>query len=47
MTDISTLIMANHPDLLEKLERHLASEYKLNDGSTPWWVLRETLKKTF
>lgn len=43
MTDISTLIMANHPDLLEKLERHLAFEYKLNDGSTPWWVLRSLI----
>lgn len=40
MTDISTLIMANHPDLLERLARHLASEYGLNDGSTPFWVLR-------
>lgn len=43
MTDVSTLIMANHPDLLEKLERHLAFEYKLNDGSTPWWVLRSLI----
>src|SRR5450830_2202164 len=40
MTDVSMLIMANHPDLLEKLTRHLASEYTLKDGSSPWWVLR-------
>lgn len=40
MTDYSTLIMANHTDLLMRLSQHFSAEYRLNDGSTPWWVLR-------
>lgn len=40
MTDCSTLIMANHPDLLRRLLHHFSEEYTLNDGRTPWPVLR-------
>jgi hypothetical protein len=32
--------MANHPDLLRRLLQHFSEEYTLNDGRTPWRVLR-------
>lgn len=32
--------MANHPDLLKRLLQHFSEEYTLNDGRTPWRVLR-------
>jgi hypothetical protein len=32
--------MANHPDLLRRLRQHFSEEYTLNDGRTPWRVLR-------
>ncbi|MFJ3466658.1 hypothetical protein [Pseudomonas sp. NPDC090201] len=40
MTDYSSLIMANHPDLLRRLLQHFSEEYTLDDGRTPWRVLR-------
>ncbi|KPW71271.1 MULTISPECIES: hypothetical protein [Pseudomonas syringae group] len=40
MIDYSTLIMANHPNLLPRLCQHFSDEYTVNDGRTPWWVLR-------
>ncbi|OBS33017.1 hypothetical protein A9K81_20370 [Pseudomonas syringae pv. syringae] len=43
MTDCSTLIMANHPDLLRRLLQHFSEEYTLNDGRTPWLVLRSCI----
>jgi hypothetical protein len=32
--------MANHPDLVRRLLQHFSEEYTLNDGRTPWRVLR-------
>lgn len=40
MTDWSHLIMANHPDLQRRLLQHFSEEYTLDDGRTPWRVLR-------
>lgn len=40
MIDYSTLIMANHPNLLPRLCQHFSDEYTVNEGRTPWWVLR-------
>lgn len=33
-------MMANHPGLLRRLLQHFSEEYTLNDGRTPWLVLR-------
>lgn len=40
MTHCSSLMMANHPDLVRRLLQHFSEEYTLNDGRTPWRVLR-------
>jgi len=32
--------MANHPELLRRLVQHFSEEYTLDDGRTPWRVLR-------
>ncbi|WP_065894720.1 hypothetical protein [Pseudomonas sp. 44 R 15] len=40
MIDYSTLIMANHPHLLPRLRQHFSEEYTVDNGRTPWWVLR-------
>lgn len=33
-------MMANHPGLLRRLLQYFSEEYTLNDGRTPWLVLR-------
>lgn len=40
MVDFSTLIMANHPDLIARIKRHFEEEYALNDGRIPMRVLK-------
>ncbi|GAA0279977.1 hypothetical protein [Pseudomonas rhodesiae] len=40
MADFSTLIMANHPDLIARLKRHFEAEYVLKDGRSPLRVLK-------
>lgn len=40
MTDFSTLIMANHPNLVAHVEAHFLNEYVLSDGRSPMRVLK-------
>lgn len=40
MADFSTLIMANHPDLVARVEAHFRDEYVLKDGRSPMRVLK-------
>ncbi|NLT88720.1 MAG: hypothetical protein GXW93_12705 [Pseudomonas lactis] len=40
MQDFSTLIMANHPDLIARMEQHFQEEYVLKDGRNPIRVLK-------
>lgn len=40
MLDFSTLIMANHPELLTRVKNNFRDEYVLKDGRSPMRVLR-------
>lgn len=40
MVDFSTLIMANHPDLITRIKQHFKEEYVLKDGRSPLRVLK-------